>query len=261
VPEIETRPRPALWVLLLIGLGGGVFSGVFGAGGGIILVPLLVTFARFDQRRAAATSLLAILPSTLAGSIIYLVNGEVDLVAAGVIAVGAVCGSFVGARLLLRLPVPALRWAFIALLVVVAVRIAWVVPVRGEPREFSAGVAVAYLAIGLVMGLTSGLFGVGGGVVSVPLLVGLVGISDLIAKGTSLAVMVVTSTTGSLANRRSGLIDVRTSLIVGAAAACAAVGGAYLALALPPSVSSALFVGLLVLIAVQLTVRAVRTKD
>lgn len=244
----------------MLGVVGGVFSGTFGAGGGIILVPLLVTFAGLDQRRASATSLLAILPSSLAGAITYLANGEVDLVAAGVIAIGAVVGSIIGSALLKRLPLPALTWGFIALLVLVAARLLFVEPVRGEPLELSVGIAIVYLAIGLVMGLTSGLFGIGGAVIAVPALVAGLGISDLIAKGTSLAVIVATSVTGTIANRRTGLVDVRTALIVGGVAAVAAVGGSYLGLALPPRVSTVLFAVLLVLTAIQLSVRAIRRR-
>ncbi|CAN5244158.1 sulfite exporter TauE/SafE family protein [soil metagenome] len=249
-----------MWVLVLLGIVGGVFAGVFGAGGGIILVPLFVTVVGLDQRRASATSLLAVLPSSLAGGLTYLAHGEVDLLAAAVISVGAITGSLVGSALLKRLPLAALTWGFVALLVLVAARLLFVEPVRGDPLAFSPGVAVVYLALGLVMGVTSGLFGIGGAVIAVPALVAGLGVSDLIAKGTSLTVIVATSITGSLANRRGGLVDVRTALIVGGVAAVAAVGGSYLGLALPPRLSTVLFAALLVLTAVQLSVRTLRAR-
>jgi len=110
------------------------------------------------------------------------------------------------------------------------------------------------------MGITSGLFGVGGAVISVPALVGVLGVSDLIAKGTTLAVIVVTSVTGSVANRRTGLVDVRTALVVGGVAAVSAVGGAYLGLALPARLSTLLFAALLVLTALQLIVVELRRR-
>ncbi|CAN5236507.1 sulfite exporter TauE/SafE family protein [soil metagenome] len=252
--------RPRVWILVVLGLVGGVFAGTFGAGGGIILVPLLVTFAGLNQRRASATSLLAILPSSIAGGITYLVNGEIDLIAAAIISVGAVAGSLIGSALLKRLPLAALTWGFIALLVIVAARLLFVEPVRGEPLELSVVVVIAYVAIGLVMGITSGLFGVGGAVISVPALVAGLGISDHIAKGTTLAVIVATSVTGTVANRRTGLVDVRTALIVGGVAAVAAVGGAYIGLALPAKLSTVLFAALLALTAIQLSVRAIRSR-
>ncbi|MCU1440713.1 MAG: Permease [Rhodoglobus sp.] len=257
---VQLDRRPHVLVLIAIGLAGGILSGAFGVGGGIVLVPLLVNFGGLDQRRAAATSLLAILPTSIAGSITYLAHGEVDLLAAGVIAVGAITGSVIGSALLKRLPLVWLRWMFIALLVIVAVRLALIEPVRGEPLEFSVPVALAYVAIGLVMGIASGLFGIGGGVIAVPSLVAVLGISDLIAKGTSLLVMIPTSITGTITNTRARLVDLRTALIVGVAAAAASVLGAFIALAMPPRPSTLLFAALLLVIAVQLAVRALRAR-
>jgi len=248
------------WVLIAIGLAGGLLSGMFGVGGGIVLVPLLVTFAGLDQRKAAATSLLAILPSSIAGSITYLAHGEVDVLAAAVIAAGAIVGSLIGTRLLKRLPLAWLRWGFIALLVLVAIRMLFVEPVRGDALAFSPALAVGYIALGLVMGIASGLFGIGGGVIAVPALVALFGVSDLIAKGTSLLVMVPTSVVGTVTNSRNGLVEVRTGLIVGVAAAVASVGGSFIALGLPARLSSILFAVLLLGITVQLVWKAVRSR-
>ena len=252
--------RPRIVVLILIGLAGGLLSGMFGVGGGIILVPLLVAFAHLDQRRASATSLLAILPTAISGSITYIANGEIDWIAAGIIAAGAVIGAVVGANLLKRIPIVWLRWIFIALLLVIAVRMVFIEPQRGEPLDFSVWLALGYLALGLVMGLASGLLGVGGGIIAVPALVALFGISDLIAKGVSLAAMIPTTISGTVTNWRNRLVDFRTGLIVGLAAATASVGGAYIALSIPARLAAILFAVLLVGIAIQLTVRAIRAQ-
>jgi len=252
--------QPRILVLLLIGVAGGLLSGMFGVGGGIILVPLLMAFAGLDQKRAAATSLLAILPTAISGSVTYALHGEIDYVAAGIVAVGAIGGAFIGTALLRRIPVVWLRWIFIAMLVVVALRMLFLEPSRGEPLPLTPVLVIAYLLLGLVMGIASGLLGVGGGIIAVPALVALFGISDLIAKGTSLLVMVPTTISGTISNRRAGLVDVRTGLIVGAAAAVASILGATIALALPARVAAILFAVFLVAIAVQLTVRALRAR-
>lgn len=246
-------------VLIAIGLLGGLLSGAFGVGGGIVLVPLLVNFAGLDQRRASATSLLAILPTSVAGSASYLAHGQVDLLAAAIIAVGAITGSLLGSALLERLPLAALRWLFVVLLVVVAIRMVLIVPERGEPLQFSLPVALGYLGVGLLMGVASGLFGIGGGVIAVPALV-MLGISDLIAKGTSLLVMIPTSISGTIAHARNGLVEVRTGLIVGLAASASSVLGSLIAISLPARPASILFAVLLVGIAVELAVRAWRLR-
>jgi uncharacterized membrane protein YfcA len=247
------------WIALAgIGLVGGLLSGVFGVGGGIVMVPLLIALAGMDQRRAATTSLAAIVPTSIAGSLGYLAAGHIDLVAGTIIAAGAVVGSVIGAKLLRRIPLFWLRWMFITLLLVVALRMVLVEPERGETLDLDALVVLGYLALGLVMGVASGLFGIGGGVIAVPALVAVFGVSDLIAKGTSLLVLVPTSIVGTLTNLRAHAVDLRAGLVVGLAATVAAIPGVALAVLIPPRLSSILFAALLLIAVAQLTVTAVR---
>ncbi len=257
MPSTESGTR--YWAsLVLIGAVGGLLSGLFGVGGGILMVPLLIAVAGMDQRRAAATSLVAILPTAVAGAIGYLARGEVDLVVALLVSVGGVAGSWVGSRLLRRIPLPALRWMFIALVGLVAVRMVMVDPVRGSEVHLNGVVAVELIAIGLVTGTAAGLFGIGGGVIVVPALMLLVGASDLLAKGTSLTMMIPTSAAGSWSNANAGLVNLKAGFAVGVAAVATSFIGVALAFRLPGQLSSALFAALLVVTAIQLTVRAVR---
>jgi uncharacterized membrane protein YfcA len=259
---VDNSPRPGArrWLLLAaIGVVGGVLSGAFGVGGGIVMVPLLVSLARLDQRTAAATSLAAIVPTAVVGAAGYLASGHVDLAAAAVVSVGAVVGALLGARLLRRLPLAWLRWMFIAFILVVAARMLLVEPERGVTVDLTPGSALGFVALGLVMGVASGLFGIGGGVIAVPALVAVFGVSDLVAKGTSLLVMVPTSVVGTVGNARAGAVDVRTGLVVGVAATIASVPGVALALLMSPRVSGVLFAVLLLAAAAQLTVAALRS--
>ena len=73
-----------------IGVAAGILSGLFGVGGGIIMVPLLVAWFALDQRRASATSLLAIVPIATASAAGYARNGNVDLSAGLLLLVGGV---------------------------------------------------------------------------------------------------------------------------------------------------------------------------
>jgi uncharacterized membrane protein YfcA len=255
----DARSRASWLRLAVIGAVGGLLSGAFGVGGGILMVPLFITFAGMDQRRASATSLAAIVPTAIAGSITYFANGDLDLPAALFVAVGGVVGSWLGASLLRRLPLGWLRWMFIALLVAVAVRMLFVVPERGTGYvDVDPGTIVALVALGLVVGIASGLFGVGGGLVMVPAFIALLGMSDLVAKGTSLAVMIPTAVSGTVANLRGGIVDLRAGLIAGVAATVASFGGVWIANLLSPEWSTWLFAALVVIAAVQLSIRAVR---
>lgn len=239
---------------------GGLLSGAFGVGGGIVMVPLLLTFARMDQRRAAATSLAAIVPASITGALGYLARGEVDLPVAAVVAVGGVTGSYVGARLLRRVPLVWLRWGFVALLLATAARLLLVAPERGADIDLSALVAVGLVAAGLFMGVASGLFGIGGGVILVPVLIAVFGAGDLVAKGTSLLVMLPTATMGTVTNARGGLVSLREAAVVGLCATAASFAGVALAFWMSPTLSSVLFAALILLSAFQLSVRAIRAQ-
>jgi uncharacterized protein len=107
--------------LLLIGLVAGFFSALFGVGGGIVIVPLLVLLAAYPQRDAAGTSLAAIGVIALVGAVAYGVRGEVDLAYAALVGVPAAAGAVAGAAMQQRLPVRTLALGFAGLLVAVGV--------------------------------------------------------------------------------------------------------------------------------------------
>ena len=224
------------------------------------MVPLLVWLIGLDQRHASATSLVAIVPSAVAGAIQYAVAGHLDLVAGLLIAAGGIAGSLVGTRLLKTLPLGWLRWLFIALLLVTAVRLLFEVPSRGSDIVLTPGTIAGLVVLGLVMGVASGLFGIGGGVIAVPVLITMFGASDLVAKGTSLLAMIPTALTGSVANTRNGLVRPLDGVIAGVAATAASFGGVAVAFLLSPQVASILFAVLLVIAITQLTVRAIRDR-
>jgi len=100
-------------LLLLIGLGAGILAGIFGVGGGIIIVPALVYLMGYSQHKATGTSLAVLLPPIgLAAVIEYYRHDYVDLHAAVVIAVASLLGAWIGAVLANKLSGPLLRLAF-----------------------------------------------------------------------------------------------------------------------------------------------------
>ena len=109
--------------LVLIGLVAGVFSALFGVGGGIVVVPLLIALAGLPERPAMATSLAAIAIIALAGTISYALRGDVDPAGAALVGLPAALGATVGATLQRRVAARTLSLAFAALLVAVAVRL------------------------------------------------------------------------------------------------------------------------------------------
>jgi hypothetical protein len=109
--------------LLLIGLVAGFFAALFGVGGGILIVPLLVVVAAFAERRAMATSLAAIGITAAAGTVVYALHGYLHPVDAALVGVPAMAGAVVGATLQQRVANRTLALLFAALLVAIGVRL------------------------------------------------------------------------------------------------------------------------------------------
>ena len=108
--------------LVVIGLVAGLFSALFGVGGGIVIVPLLILAIRFGERPAMATSLAAVCLIALVGAVTYSIHGEVKPAAAAVVGLPAVLGALAGTALQQRLANRTLSLAFALLLAVVGAR-------------------------------------------------------------------------------------------------------------------------------------------
>ena len=128
----DSQPLTLRRILLVIatGVGAGFLSGLFGVGGGLVIVPALMAVLGMDQRRASATSLAAIIVTAAVGSGTYALHGEVSWAGAALLVVGALVGSQVGVWLLRRLPAPALPWILIGFTVFVIVSQYLHVPTR-----------------------------------------------------------------------------------------------------------------------------------
>lgn len=107
--------------LAAIGLGAGLLSGLFGIGGGIIMVPAMVMLAGLTQHSAAATSLAAIVPIAVVGAAIFGGASSVDLAAAAALTVGSLAGVQVGSHVMGVLSERWLRMAFGAFIACVAI--------------------------------------------------------------------------------------------------------------------------------------------
>ena len=185
----QTLTLRRILLVIATGVGAGFLSGLFGVGGGLVIVPALMAVLGMDQRRASSTSLAAIIVTAAVGSGTYALHGEVSWAGGALLVVGALAGS----------------------------------------------------QIGVCAGILSGLVGVGGGSVIVPGMELAVGAGDLIARGTSLLVMIPTGIAGTVTNLRHRMVDLRVGLIVGASAAATAPAGRLVATLVSPSVGAILF--------------------
>ncbi len=256
-------PEPAPWRLraAMLGVAAGLLSGLFGVGGGIIMVPLLVAWFALDQRRASATSLLAIVPIATASAAGYALNGNIDLGAGLLLLIGGVIGGQLGARLLPGTPIATLQLWFGILSLATAARLA-----VGGDSSAASGLGDAWeggllVLVGVAAGALAGLLGVGGGIIMVPGLVLLTGDDADTARGTSLLVIVLTALTATVTNWRNGLVDVRIALVAGLVGVPAGLAGAALGQWLPGRVALVMFAGLLAWSGVQMIRRSRRSRN
>ncbi|HOC09627.1 MAG: sulfite exporter TauE/SafE family protein [Clostridiales bacterium] len=108
--------------LIAIGLVTGICNGLFGSGGGTILVPGMVFLLGLEEHKAHATAILVILPLTILSTVVYYKNSYIDWSTTLKVVSGGVAGSFIGARILNRIPAPVLRKIFGAFMIIAAVR-------------------------------------------------------------------------------------------------------------------------------------------
>lgn len=160
-----------LWSLLAflpLGLLAGVLSGLLGIGGGLVFSPLLL-LAGLDPHQALATSTLAIVPTTLGGTWAHLRSHSIPWRGGLAIALGAGLGAVLFSRMGLGLP----GWQLLALqalmygVLAFTIRRPSALAAPAGPRSSLAGLA----GVGGVAGLATGMLGVGGGLVMVPLMV------------------------------------------------------------------------------------------
>jgi hypothetical protein len=221
------------------------------------MVPLQVIWGNTTQRRAIGTSLAAILPIALVGALVYYFGAarpQVNLTIAGFLVLGSAAGAFAGAQASRLISERGLKIVVALLLVVVGLKVLRDAVLGTQAALFghAGGLDLTlYLLIaasGFVIGVLSGLTGVGGGVFIVPVMVVGFGIAQRVAQGTSLVAILPTAAVGALTHYRNGNVDLRSAGWMAAVGAPASVIGAVLALWLPERLLLGLF-GLFLLFA------------
>jgi uncharacterized membrane protein YfcA len=219
-------------IAVAIGLGAGVLSGIFGVGGGIVMTPAIDAFLPVSSIAAIATPLPVIFPTSITGAYTYAKAGEVDRRAAWLMAPTGLVGAVVGAlatqwidpTLLLLATAALLGWQSIGIIRARA-------PRGGDPH---APVPVVprgvFAVIGFTAGAVSGLLGIGGGLVMVPLLAGWCGLPLKRALGTSLLTIWALVIPGTAVHAWLGNIDWWVALFLTIGAIPGARIGATLAL-------------------------------
>jgi len=215
-----------LFILLpLLGFLLAALGTLIGAGGGFLLVPILLLAFDFPPQMAVATSLFMIFANSASGTIAYLRQGRVELKVAGTLAAFTIPGAIVGAFLLQVLATQYFRPAFALLLVAVAILL--IIPRREKgPESGPAPIPPTRLLIAAILslfvGVLASLFGIGGGVIHVPVLIFVLGFAVHRATATSHFTLMVSSLVGTLVYLYLGDVNIPFGILL----AVGALGGA-----------------------------------
>lgn len=257
----------AVWILwlgaALSGLAAGALSGMFGIGGGIVLVPMLGMLLGLGQHQAQGVSLAVMLaPIGLPAVLHYRQAGyRIRWRLVGILLGGFLVGVTGGSLLANAIPARPLRWTFIAFLLAMAFRYLAVArePKRADPKpEPPLRTLIAFgLVIGAIGGLMSGLLGIGGGAVIIPLLALWMGLPQHEAQATSLALMLPPiGLPGVLVYAGGHGLPWLVILFAGSGFAAGSLFGARFATGLKGRALQAVFAGFMVLLALLLAFKA-----
>src|SRR5438270_506310 len=200
----------AIHVAAAAGLGGmaGLLGGLFGVGGGFLVIPLLGFFYGMDQQTAQGTALVMVVPNVLWAFSRYQRRFGVDLRMAAAIAGSALIATYPTARFATGLDPHVLRLSFAVFLATTAGTVAY--------RTWRGGARVArgprrawgwVTVIGVIGGVVSGFFGVGGAFIAPPLLTAFFGLRQLEAQGLALALVAPSAFITLLAYAGAGQVD------------------------------------------------------
>ena len=107
---------------ILVGISAGFISGLFAAGGGMIVVPAFVHIFKLNEAEARATSVFSILPMVITSGLFYYNNNYINWNIGAKCAIGGIIGGFIGSKLLKKLPDKVLKMIFILFLIYVSIK-------------------------------------------------------------------------------------------------------------------------------------------
>ena len=228
--------------LLILGFVAGFMSAFLGIGGGVIIVPVMVLLFKYGIKKAIGTSLATIVPTSLVGVTTHYIidKGNIYFLAAIFIVLGSVAGAKLGAVLANKINSKYLAALFGVLLLVTGLRQIGVLNIEAQEVSYSIQYPF-FVVLGLIAGICSALFGIGGGIVMVPGLSFLFGFTMHEAVATSLAVIVPTSLAGAVFHARFNNIDKKAIEFLVPTALAGAVLGAIASNALDTSTLQFIF--------------------
>jgi len=219
--------------MLVIGIFAGIVTGLTGASGVMVVVPLLNMLLNFSVHNSIGTSLMVDVIASIATAYTYYRHGNVDLKSGIWIAIGSITGAQFGVLFAVKTPEAGLGGAFGIFLIVMG-SIIWK---RGINRErLAKKINIKFknekeriltaLGLGFIIGIITGIFGAGGGLMILFVLIFVLNFPLHLAIGTSVIIMAITASSGMVGYALHGNLKPLGGLILGISAALSATGSA-----------------------------------
>lgn len=226
-------PLPELLLMLSLGAALGFFGGLFGIGGGIIVIPLLVLGFGIEQAVAQGTALVMMVPNLLIAWYRYNQRQPVPWRTALQIGALACTTTWLVAQVATRLAPDTMRNVFSVFLLLLSLRLLWQSRRGSAPRPRVTRSLVLMPLVGIVGGSSMGLLGVGGGLVATPLFTGWFGQKQTEAQSLSLALVAPSSIIALLTYSSAGRVNWTMGLPLAVGGLFTVSAGVALALRLP----------------------------
>ena len=255
---------------MVVGFVVGTFGTLIGAGGGFVLVPLLLVGYHFPPADAVGTSLSLVFLNALSGSVAYLRQRRVDLALGWRFALATLPGAIGGAYVTRSLSSRVFGQAFGVLLIVVAAFLFFGRTAAPSPRADSRQLVDASggthhyrvdvwkgVVVSLLVGVISSVFGIGGGIIHVPFLIVVLGLPVHVATATSHFVLSISAFVGAVTFLALGHVDLPTFALMGIGVLLGAQVGARMSIGTSAAVIRRVLAGSLAVVGVRMIVMGV----
>ncbi len=235
--------------MILTGLVAGTLSALLGIGGGIVMLPASQLLLKFSPTAAVATTLFAIVLTSASGALGHYLQGHVKVNYALLIGSGGIIGVLSGSYIFkkyLATNTDIIQFLLALMFLYMAYKMTRELYTNIKSQEINPPAAkvnspLGLMLLGVFIGLLTGMIGLGGGFIMVPVMIWLFGVEPLEAVGTSLLAMMFIAIVGTIIKLGQGFVNVNAGLIIGLGSIVGAQVGVKISSLINPYILKALF--------------------